>query len=277
MSANQHFPAWNTYLHTSWDKWRLGPRLRLQGLHPREGTGVDWCEDNLRKLLWNSWESPGKSLGWQEIIVIETLVCSQAAGHCLCECQRQRARQNCSLWPQEGTCEGMSGRSGTSHKGSLWSQRRIASRLATAKACVSVRGGGQESTVVTLEVAAATKLWQVQATAHTFLGAYAASLSQGTWDREPIALGECTSHLRLQQLSSGLSPCKYSPQMPTVSAVPSASPAQLSKWVLISPYFHPVLSGQGADSRGRAKSKAEHQGKGIHSCNHTYGRLNLPN
>lgn len=34
----------------------------------------------MRKLLWNSWEGPGKSLDWQEIIVIETLVCSQTVG-----------------------------------------------------------------------------------------------------------------------------------------------------------------------------------------------------
>lgn len=197
MSASQHFPAWNTYLHSSWDKWRLGPRLRLQELHPREGTGVDW---------WGSYYETAERVqgkAWTDKRSLSSKpLCTHRLQGTVFVSARGRGWDETAVCDHRGSCwqatkEGMSGRSGTSHNCSLWSQRRNASQLATAKACVSVRGGGQESIVATLEVAAATKLWQVQATAHTFLGAYACSLSQGTWDREPVALGECTIHLRL--------------------------------------------------------------------------------
>ena len=210
MSANQHFPARNTCLHTSWGKWRLGPRLRLQGFTPGRGLGLTDV-----KILWGGYcdtaESPGKSLGWQEITVR-----SQAAGHCLCECRRQRARQT-AVCDHRGAHAGRPARQawvaevGLAPPTAVYDPRE--GRLAgwPLQEPAWVPEVGDESTAAPPEVAAATKLWQVQATAHTLLGAHAAWLSQGTWDWEPVALGECTILRRLQQLSSGLSRCTRHP------------------------------------------------------------------
>ena len=61
---------------------------------------------------------------------------------------------------------------------------------------------------------------QAQATAHTFLGSWAAWLCWGTNNSGPTPLGKDTTCFRLWRLPSSFSPSWYSPHIQAVSAMP---------------------------------------------------------
>ena len=222
MSANQHFPARNTCLHTSWGKWRLGPGLRLQGFTPGRGLGLTDV-----KILWGGCCDTAESRGKPALTDHCALTGCRALSLWV---RRQRARQT-AVCDHRGV-----------HAGRPARQAWVAEVGLAPTAVYDPREGrlagwplqkpawasevGDESTAAPPQVAAATKLWQGQAAAHTLLGAHAASLSQGTWDREPAALGSARSaadYSSFPQASAAAStartrqPCLWFPLSPQTS------------------------------------------------------------
>lgn len=66
-------------------------RLRLWRLDLRKRTWVDCHEDNLGRLVQHSRESPGKSLGLQERLLLQgpsKPACLQITGLCIHKCHR---------------------------------------------------------------------------------------------------------------------------------------------------------------------------------------------